>query len=95
MKLGIRLKRSPFVYETFYKHQFQGGHGLWKTGKTGKRVKKNSLQGKIREFENLQNIRELSGNFTKIGENKTWLLVASLPDFIKKMYFFKLLVIYQ
>ena len=27
---------------------FQGGHGLWKTGKM---MKKNSLHGKIREFE--------------------------------------------
>ena len=40
----------------------QGGHGLWKTGKTGKMVKRNSLQGKIREFrkraENQGKIRE-------------------------------------
>ena len=33
----------------------QGGHAL---GKTGKMVKKNSLQGKIREFEILLKIRE-------------------------------------
>ena len=43
----------------------QGGHALWKTGKTGKMVKKNSLQGKIREFEILLKIREKSGNFKK------------------------------
>ena len=43
----------------------QGGHALWKTGKTGKMVKKNSLQGKIREFEILLKIREKSGNFEK------------------------------
>ena len=43
-------------------HVTQGGHELWKTGKTGKMVKKNSLQGKIREFrkkaENQGKIRE-------------------------------------
>ena len=43
----------------------QGGHALWKTGKTGKMVEKNSLQGKIREFEILLKIREKSGNFRK------------------------------
>ena len=43
----------------------QGGHTLWKTGKTGKMVKKNSLQGKIRKFEILLKIREKSGNFKK------------------------------
>ena len=43
----------------------QGGHALWKTGKTEKMVKKNSLQGKIREFEILLKIREKSGNFKK------------------------------
>ena len=41
----------------------QGGHALWKTGKTGKMINKNSLQGKIREFENFMKIREKSGNF--------------------------------
>ena len=40
----------------------QGGHALWKTGKM---VKKKSLQGKIREFEILLKIREKSGNFKK------------------------------
>ena len=40
----------------------QGGHALWKTGKM---VKKNSLQGKIREFEILLKISEKSGNFRK------------------------------
>ena len=43
----------------------QGGHAHWKTGKTGKMVKKKSLQGKIREFEILLKIREKSGNFKK------------------------------
>ena len=43
----------------------QGGHALWKTGITGKMVKKNSLQGKIREFEILLKIREKSGNLKK------------------------------
>ena len=43
----------------------QGGHALWKTGKTGKMVEKNSLQGKIREFEILLKIREKSGNLKK------------------------------
>jgi len=42
----------------------QGGHAIWKSGKTGKMAKTNSLQGKIREFQNLKKIRELSGNFT-------------------------------
>ena len=45
--------------------RIQGGHALWKTGKTGKMVKKKSLQGKIREFEILLKIREKSGNFKK------------------------------
>ena len=40
----------------------QGGHTLWEIGKTGKMVKKNSLQGKIKEFEILLKIREKSGN---------------------------------
>ena len=45
------------------KHIFlQGGHELWKTGKTGKMVKKNSLQGKIREFRKKLKIRGKSGN---------------------------------
>ena len=43
----------------------QGGHALWKTGKTGKMVKKNSLQGKFREFEIFLKIREKSGNLKK------------------------------
>ena len=41
---------------------WQGGHAL---GKTGKMVKKNSLQGKVRELEILLKIREKSGNFKK------------------------------
>ena len=32
--------------------QQQGAHGQGKTGKTGKMAKNNSLQGKVREFEN-------------------------------------------
>jgi len=34
-------------------------------------AKTNSLQGKIREFQNFKNIREFSGNFTK-SEEKKW-----------------------
>ena len=30
----------------------QGANGQGKTGKTGKMAKQNSLQGKVREFEN-------------------------------------------
>ena len=41
----------------------QGGQALWKTGKM---VKKNSLQGKIREFEILLRISKKSGEFKKI-----------------------------
>ena len=52
-----------FLCKTFLYFMSQGGHALWKTGKTGKMVKKNSLQGKIREFEILLKIREKSGNF--------------------------------
>ena len=44
------------------KGRWQGDHALWKTGKM---VEKNSLQGKIREFEILLKIREKSGNFKK------------------------------
>ena len=40
----------------------QGGHTLWKTEKM---VKKNALQGKIRESEILLKIREKSGNLKK------------------------------
>ena len=43
----------------------QGAHALEKSGKTGNFVKKNSLQGKIREFEKMGKIRGKSGNFTK------------------------------
>ena len=46
----------------------QGGHAVWKSGKTGKMAKTNSLQGNIREFQNLKEIRELSGNFAKSEE---------------------------
>jgi len=31
----------------------QGGHAVWKSGKTGKMAKTNFLQGKIREFQKL------------------------------------------
>ena len=40
----------------------QGGHGLWKTGKM---VRKNSLQGKIRELKKMMKIREKSVNLKK------------------------------
>ena len=40
--------------------------GCHRSGKTGKRDEKYSLQGKIREFENFAEIRELSGNFMKM-----------------------------
>jgi len=40
----------------------QGGHAVWKSGKTGKMAKTNSLQGKIREFQNLKK----SGNYQGI-----------------------------
>ena len=43
----------------------QGALDLEKSGKTGNFVKKNSLQGKIREFGKMGKIREKSGNFTK------------------------------
>ena len=38
-----------FIHDFLVSILIQGGHGLWKTGKM---VRKNSLQGKIREFEN-------------------------------------------
>ena len=50
------------IYTGLVQYFLQGGHALWKTGKM---VKKNSLQGKIREFEILLKIREKSGNFKK------------------------------
>ena len=43
----------------------QGAHALEKSGKTGNFVKKNSLQGKIREFGKWVK----SGNFTKTKLN--------------------------
>ena len=56
MKIKIGNMSNLVLYKS------QGGHALWKTGKM---VKKNSLQGKIREFEILLKIREKSGNFKK------------------------------
>ena len=53
---GLRVMAGASTY------QEQGDHALWKTGKM---VKKNSLQGKIREFEILLKIREKSGNLKK------------------------------
>ena len=50
-------------------NSLQGGHVIWKTGKTVKRLDKNSMQGKFREFENVMNIREKSGNFCTISFN--------------------------
>ena len=43
----------------------QGAHYREKSGKTGNVVKKNSMQGKIREFGKMGKFREKSGNFTK------------------------------
>ena len=43
--------------------QVQGTHGTGKTGKTWKMANKNSLQGKLREFENFAKFRENAGNF--------------------------------
>ena len=55
-------KAHMFFYLSFVYDIAQGGHELWKTGKTGKMMEKNSLQGKIREFrkkaENQEKIRE-------------------------------------
>ena len=41
----------------------QGDHG---TGKTGKIAKKNSLQGKFREFHFAADFRENTGNFASL-----------------------------
>ena len=60
----------------------QGGHRLWKTGKM---MKKNSLCGKIREFDKNKKIREKSGNFT-IPVSINWLLVVSLFSFSLKSW---------
>ena len=54
----------------------QGGHALWKTGKM---VKKNSLQGKIREIKILLKIREKSGNLKK----KTYLCKVKIFKFYR------------
>ena len=59
-KEGHQAKSKENLVDTL-----QGGHALWKTGKTGKMVEKKSLQGKIREFEILLKIRGKSGNFKK------------------------------
>ena len=47
-------------------HDRQGAHGTGKTGKTGKMANNNSLQGKLREFENFAKLKENSGNFNLI-----------------------------
>ena len=44
----------------------RGYHSSGKTGKTRNLMNKNSLQGKIREYEFFWNIREKSGNLKKI-----------------------------
>ena len=54
--------KAYFMDKCLNKVVSQGGHALWKTGKM---VKKNSLQGKIREFKILLKIREKSGDFKK------------------------------
>ena len=76
------------VYARFTSYRWsctslQGGHALWKT----EMVKKNSLQGKIREFEILLKIREKSGNlknlifvrskYSNLIAVQMWLLVVS------------------
>ena len=64
--LGMIISRASSTFKVLSIFNFQqGGHALWKTGKTGKMVKKNFLQGKIREFEILLKIKEKSGNFRK------------------------------
>ena len=68
MKLGMKHQRNVYinhdpVMTLTYFTALQGGHALWETGKTGKMINKNPLQGKIREFENFMKIREKSGNF--------------------------------
>jgi hypothetical protein len=54
---------------------YQGTQPSGKTGKTGKMMKKISLQGKIREFVKKENIREKSGNLireTKFEKLRNW-----------------------
>ena len=52
-------------------------------------AKTNSLQGKIREFQNLKKIRELSGNFTKVKKRNvsTGYVVASLHEIYQIVLF--------
>jgi len=50
----------------------QGGHAVWKSGKTGKMAKTNSLLGKIREFQNLKKNQGI------IREFHFWISVATL-----------------
>ena len=86
----VALKFSVFFFFFFFFFGIlQGGHALWKTGKTGKMVKK-SLQGKFREIEILLKIREKSGNFKKSFVRskysnfiavQMWLLVVSCSQF--------------
>ena len=46
------MHHLPHVFFDTLRPERQGAHGQGKTGKTGKMAKKNSLQGKVREFEN-------------------------------------------
>jgi len=46
-------------------HKDQGCHTVWKSGKTGKMAKTNSLLGKIREFQNLNKNQGIIREFYK------------------------------
>ena len=61
-------------------HDWQGGHAVWKSGKTGKMAKTNSLKGKIREFQNLKKNQGIIGEFYKKWRKEMCLLVASLHE---------------
>ena len=60
-----KLYKITSIMENYDLWDYQGAHYREKSGKTGNFVKKNSLQGKIREFGKMGKIREKSGNFTK------------------------------
>ena len=72
---SLKYFRSHIDHQTLWKNLNvleQGGHGLWKTGKTGK------MNGKIGEYNKNKKIRRKSGNFT-IAITKSWLMVVSFP----------------